>query len=178
MLPKKLRTYMIVNIVMAVLLGIVMEVRNELGTGRHLLIDIGLILFFSSALAALVLGPFALVEIFLYRKRKGIWYQLQGDRPRVPQYSAATAEELRRRKSEAIHSRLTRGDEPPTSGTARTRLFESITQSQTISRAALLLSVADKLEQSGKKEAAERCYRQIMQRFPDSPQAIEACRRL
>jgi len=178
MLPQKIRTYLIVNIVTAILMGIVMAARTGLRTGRYLVIDIGLMLFFSSALAAVCIGPFALVEMYLYRKGKGIWYQWQRAGTPVPQYSAATAEELRQRKSEAIHLRLKRGDEPPARGTARTQLFESITQSQTVSRAALLLTMADKLEQSGKKEAAERCYRQIMQRFPDSPQAVEAGRRL
>ena len=43
---------------------------------------------------------------------------------------------------------------------------------------ALLLNVAVKLEGSGKREAAETCYRQIVERFAGSPPAREAAQRL
>ena len=73
-LPQRLRTYLLVNGVIAILMGIVLAVRTELRSGRFFFIDIILVLAFSSALAALTFGQFALVEIYLYRKRKGVWY--------------------------------------------------------------------------------------------------------
>jgi hypothetical protein len=178
MFPRRLRTYLIVNAVMAILMVFVMALRTELRTGRYLFIDIGLILVYSSVLAALVVGPFALVEIYLYRKKKGIWYEWKTGTRRPPHAFATNPDELRHWKLEAYRARLSRGDLASTRKRERTRLFEAKSQSDPISRAALLLRVADKLELSGKREAARRCYRQIIQRFADSPQARDAARRL
>jgi hypothetical protein len=178
MLPRRLRTYLIVNAVLAILMVVVTAVRNELRTGHFLFIDIGLILFYSSVLGAIIFGPLMLVETYLYRKQKGIWYEWKRGTRRPPRDFATNPDELRHWKSEAHRARLNRGDQPPARNRNRTRLFEANAQSDPVSRAALLLSVADKLELSGKREAARRCYRQIIQRFADSPQARDAARRL
>jgi hypothetical protein len=176
--PRSIRTYLTVNLALAVLMAIVMAVRSELRSGRFLFIDIFLIIFYALVLALLAVGPFALIEIYLYRKKKGVWYEWKNGTRRQPHELSANAAELQHWKSEAIRARLARGAEPSQSGSNRTRLFEPNDAADPVSRAALLMTVADKLERSGKREAAERCYLQITQRFADSPQAQEAAQRL
>jgi hypothetical protein len=176
--PRSIRTYLTVNLALAVLMAIVMAVRSELRSGRFLFIDIFLLIFYALVLASLTVGPFALIEIYLYRKKKGVWYEWKNGTRRQPHELAANAAELQHWKSEALRARLARGAEPSQSGRNRTRLFEPNDAADPVSRAALLMTVADKLERSGKREAAERCYLQITQRFADSPQAQEAAQRL
>jgi hypothetical protein len=176
--PRSIRTYLTVNLALAVLMAIVMAVRSELRSGRFLFIDIFLIIFYALVLASLTVGPFALIEIYLYRKKKGVWYEWKNGTRRQPHELAANAAELQHWKSEAFRARLARGAEPSQSGRDRTRLFEPNDAADPVSRAALLMTVADKLERSGKREAAERCYLQITQRFAGSPQAQEAAQRL
>jgi hypothetical protein len=177
-LPQRLRTYLLVNVVIAILMGVVLAVRTELRSGRFFFIDIILILAFASALAALTVGPLALVEIYLYRKNKGVSYDwiTRFRRPRGDRVIDPC--EIRYRKTEARRVRIARGDPPPADGRDRTRLFEATDSTGTVSRASLLLTVADNLERTGKKEAAGRCYRQIVQRFADSPEAEHAAQRL
>jgi hypothetical protein len=177
-LPRRLRTYLIINVVTAVFMGIVMAVRSELRTGHYLFIDVALIIVFSSMLAAMTVGPFALVEIYLYRKRKGLWYKWKHAPIKSSPDLATDPGELRRRRKEAIRVRSSRGDRFALAGEDRTCLFEMNFRADPVSRASLLLSVADEFERSGKRAAAERCYRQIVQRFAGSPEAMEAAGRL
>jgi hypothetical protein len=176
--PRSIRTYLTANLALAVLMAIVMAVRTELRSGHFLFIDIFLIIFYALVLASLTAGPFALIEIYLYRQKKGVWYEWKNGTRRQPYELAANAAELQHWKSEAFRARLARGAESSQSGSNRTRLFEPNDAADPVSRAALLMTVADKLERSGKREAAERCYLQITQRFADSPQAQEAAQRL
>jgi hypothetical protein len=178
MLPQRLRTYLVVNAAIALLMGIVLAVRTDLRSGRHFFVDLLLILVFSSMLAALTLGQIALVEIYLYRKKKGTWYEWRNRKPRPPRDIVSDPDELAHRRREAFRARLSRADAPADVKTDRTRLFETYSQSDPLSRASLLLNVAEKLERSGKRQAAERCYRQIAQRFADSPEAKVATVRL
>ncbi len=176
--PQRIGTYLYVNLALAVLMAVVMAGRTELRSGRFLFVDIFLIIFYASVLASLTVGPFALIEIYLYRKKKGVWYEWKNS-TRLPHRNLAMSPEERQHwKSEAYRTRLARGTEPALSHTKRTRLFEPNDAADPVSRAALLMTVADKLERTGKREAAERCYLQITQRFTDSPQAEEAGRRL
>jgi hypothetical protein len=177
MFPKRLQTYLRLNCALAVFMAIVMAVRAELRTGRYLLIDVGLILVFSIVLASMLVGPLALTELYLYRKKKGIWYDWRNKTPRRAQDQVLSLEEIQVRKSEAYRVRLSGGGENARSE-LRTKLFQADRQADTVSRAALLMSVAEKLERAGKKDAAKRCYQQIVQRFGHSHQANEAARRL
>jgi hypothetical protein len=164
MIPTRIRTYLVVNIVIAVLLVVFMAMRAS----------IALLLF----IAALVVVPLVLVEVYLYPKKKGIWYDMKhGSRHRAPDFAAQPGE-LVRRKSEALKARVASGEEPIKSGEDRTTLFESSPGEGLVSRATLQLNVAATLERSGKREAAERSYRQIIERFADSPPAREAAQRL
>jgi hypothetical protein len=164
MIPKRIRTYLIGNIVIAVLLVVFMAMRASIVS----------LLF----IVALMVVPFVLVEFYLYPKKRGIWYDLKhGPRHPAPDFVALRGE-LVRRKSEALQARLATGDEPIMGGEDRTKLFESSRGDGSVSRAALQLNVAVTLELSGKREAAERSYRQIIERFADSPPAREAAQRL
>jgi hypothetical protein len=178
MIPKRIRTYLIANIVIAVLMLVVMAVRTDLRTGRHLVLDVALVIMLSSFLAALVVAPLTLVEVYLYRRKKGVWYNLKQGPRRPPPDFVAQPGELARRKSEALRARLARGEDSILSYEDRTALFESDSGDEPISRATLLLTVAIKLEGAGKREAAETCYRQIVDRFAGSPPAHEAAQRL
>jgi hypothetical protein len=164
MMPKRIRTYLIVNIVFAVLMVVFMAIGNNL--------------VLLSFLLALIVAPIVLVERYLYPKKKGFWYDLkQGPRRPAPDFAALPGE-LVRRRSEALGARLARGEALITSREDRTRLFESNPGDGPVSRAALQLKLAVKLEHSGKREAAEKSYRQIIERFADTPPAREAARRL
>jgi hypothetical protein len=178
MFPKRIRTYLILNVASAFVLVIIMAVKPHLKSGRHLIADLMMLIAFAFFFATLVVLPLALVEIYLYRKKKGVWYDMkQGPRRPAPDFAALPDERVRR-KNEALRARLARGVEPTTSPEDRTTLFQSHLPDGSVSRAALLLNVAVKLEGSGKREAAERCYRQIVERFGGSPPAREAAERL
>jgi len=157
---------------------VVLAVRPHLRTGRHLVYDVLFVLAFSSFFAALVVVPLAIVEIYLYRQKKGVWYELKQGPRRPPADFDALSGELDRRKNEAFRARLARGEEPNRNRKDRKALFESKPRDGPVSRAALLLNVAVKLEGSGKREAAETCYKQIVERFAGSPPALEAAQRL
>jgi hypothetical protein len=178
MIPKRIRTYLIVNIVFAVFMVVVMAMRTDLRTGRNLVFNVVSLIAIASLVAALVALPLAIVEIYLYRMKKGVWYDLkQGQRRPAPDFADLPGE-LVRRKGEAFRARLARGEDLLTSHEDRTTLFESNAADGPVSRAALQLKLAVKLERSGKREAAERSYRQIIERFADSPPAREAAQRL
>jgi hypothetical protein len=178
MLPQRIRTYLYVNLALAVLMAVVMAVRTGLGSGNFLFIHIFLVIFYASVLASLTLGPFALIEVYLYRQKKGVWHAWK-NQPRLPRRGLEMSPAEREHwKSEAYRKRLARAGEPVPIHHNRMRLFEPNDAGGSVSRPALLMTVADKLERSGKREAAERCYRQIAERFGDSPQAKEAGRRL
>ncbi len=178
MLPQRIRTYLYVNLALAVLMAVVMALRTQLLSGRFLFVDIFLIIFYAAVLASLTVGPFALIEIYLYRQKKGVWYEWKNQASQPLRDLAMSPEERQHWKSEAYRTRLARGGEPAHTHNNRTRLFEPNKANDPVSRAALLMTVADKLERSGKREAAERCYEQITERFADSPQAREAALRL
>jgi hypothetical protein len=137
-----------------------------------------LIIFYASVLGSLIVGPFALIEIYLYRQKKGVWYEWKNQTRRPLRDLAMSPEERQHWKSEAYRARLAQSGEPSQNHGDRTRLFEPTNAPDPVSRAALLMTVADTLERSGKREAAERCYLQITERFANSPQAEEAGRRL
>jgi hypothetical protein len=130
------------------------------------------------ALGSLFIGPFILVEAYLYRRKKGTWYEWKNQTRRRRGDHAISPEEQKHWKSEALRARLSQGSQPRADHGSRTRLFEDNNAGEAVSRAALLMTVADQFEQSGKREAADRCYVQITERFADSPQAREASRRL
>jgi hypothetical protein len=178
MVPKHIRTYLTLNLALAVLMTVVMAIRTELRTGRFHLIDLFLVAFYSAVLTSIFAGPFAIIEVYLYRRKKGSWYEWKHRKRRSRRDQTKSPEERRYWKNAAYRARASQAGQFPEDSRKRTRLFEKKNAADEVSRPALLMTVADKFEQSGKREAAERCYLQITQRFPESPQAIEAARRL
>jgi hypothetical protein len=175
--PRRIRSYLTFNLVIAVIMAIVMAVRAELKTGHFLLVDFLLFAFYSVVLSSLFFGPLGIVELYLYRQKKGVWYEWKNRTRHSRRDRAIDLEERRHWKNEAVRTRLSRGDLLEDGTTDRTGLFASGT-ADAVSRPALLMTVADRFEREGKREAAERCYLQITQRFANSPQAAVATRRL
>jgi hypothetical protein len=176
--PRRIRSYLAVNLVLAVVMAIVMVVRAELKTGRFTVIDFLLFSFYSAVLTSLFFGPLGIVEIYLYHRKKGVWYEWK-NRTRHPRRDRALNQEERRYwKNEAVFARLCRGDAADDGSAIRSSLFASSTAADAASRPAILMTVAERFERAGKREAAERCYLTITERFAGSPQAAEAARRL
>ena len=176
--PQRIQTYLTFNLALAVVMAVVMAVHAELKTGHFLVIDLLLFAFYSVVLYSLFFGPFGIVEIYLYRRKKGAWYKWRNQTRHRLHDREGNLEERMHWKSEAFRARLSQSQQPQEDHGNRTRLFETTNAADPVSRAALLMTVADKFERSGKREAAERCYLQITERFVDSPQAPEAARRL
>jgi len=178
MVPKHIRTYLTFNLALAVFMAVVLAVRAELRTGRYLLIDGFLIIFYATVLASLFFGPLGVVELYLYCRKKGALYEWKNQTRARRSDRSMSSEERWYWKSEAYRARLALGPQPPADRRARTRLFQERNPAEGVSRPAILMTVADRFERTGKREAAERCYVQIVERFPDSPQAKEAAQRL
>jgi hypothetical protein len=176
--PRRIRSYLTVNLALAVLMAIVMAVRSELKGGRFLVIDYLLFCFYILTLAVIFFGPLGVVESYLYSQKKGTWYAWKHRTNSRRRDRARNLEERRAWKNEAIRARLFRGDVFHDNSANRQRLFASSTPADATSRPAILMTVAERFEREGKREAAERCYLTITERFADSPQAVEAARRL
>jgi hypothetical protein len=176
--PRHIRTYLTFNLVVAVLMAVVMVVRMELKSGNFLLIDYLLFSFYTLILAVIFFGPLGIVEIYLYRQKKGVWYAWKNRTRNRRLDRERNLDERRYWKNAAVLARLSRNDRPQAAPSNRTSLFPTETAGDSVSRAALLMRVADRFERSGKREAADRCYLEITERFANSPQAEEAARRL
>ncbi len=117
--------------------------------------------------------PIVLVEVYLYRHRHGIVYRWRHPVPRRPRFVPPVVPLAARRMAN-----MPGAAEPLAERRPRTRLFESSDPSGVVSRASLLFDVATNLESTGKAIAAQQVYRQVIDRFADSPEASEARHRL
>ena len=126
--------------------------------------------FILAVVGILVCWPLVVVETYLYRKKKGVYYQWK-EAPQRPPRDLVPRHRIRRyaQTAEAETAQKSR---------ARTRLFESSSATAPVSRASLLLTVGDELAEAGKNEAAQKCYRQILERFAGTPEAEQASRHL
>jgi hypothetical protein len=168
--PSRIRTFMVANVVVAIVMVLFLNFKSEFLTGAEFLVGVARVVLILAVLGTMIAGPLIVVEVYLYRMKKGVFFQWTAAspppprdiiaRPRISRYPRPAAEDL----------------VPDTR--VRTRLFESDSATDTVSRAALLLTVGNKLAVEGKKKAAERCYRQILERFADTPEALEASRLL
>jgi hypothetical protein len=130
-------------------------------------------------LVVMILGPLVWVETYLYRKKKGAWYRWKHPR-KLARGDLVTDEDRLLRYPRILdpdRSVLGAG-EPGSNPRPRTRLFESSSPSEPVSRASLLLAVASKLEKSGRMDAAAMVYRQILQDFACTTPARDAAHRL
>ena len=124
MVPQRIRTYLGPNLALAVLMTVVMAIRTELRSGRFLLIDIFLIAFYSAVLASIIAGPFWLIEVYLYRRKKGAWYEWKHQTRRSRRDPTKSPEERRYWKNAAYRARVSQADQLPEDRRDRTRLFE------------------------------------------------------
>ena len=170
LIPSRIRTLMIVNVLVALAMALFLNFKKQIITGAYLLVDIAQIVLVLALLGIVVTVPLVLVEFYLYRKKKGVLYQWTAAPARPPR-DIVTSRRFRRypRTLEAGAADNNR---------VRTQLFESSSATDPVSRAALLLTVGDKLAEAGRKEAAHRCYRQILERFAGTAEAQDAAQRL
>lgn len=174
--PRRIRSYLTLNLALAVVMAVVLAVRTELKTGRFVVIDFLLFAFYSAVLASLFAGPIAVVESYLYRRNKGVWYEWKNRTRRPRPDRGLDLEERRYWKNEALRARLSQGDAARERPADQAGLVASGIRASAASRPAILLTLAGRFECSGKREAAARCYLQIVERFPNSPQAAAASR--
>jgi hypothetical protein len=156
----RIKDLMIVNAIAAVALGVAIAFRDLL----IVVLAVGLVV-------TMILGPLALVEIYLYRKKKGAWYRWGNPSEPRPRYQRPV--DLPPREP-----RVPLPEAPWSTGRSRTRLFERMSPSDPVSRASLLLNVASRLEASGKTGAAAKIYQQILDGFAHTPEAEAAAHRL
>ncbi len=149
----RIKDLMILNAVVAIAFALSMA----LGVG-------GLVVL--SFLTLVMIAPLVWVEIYLYRKKHGFWYHWQNPRKPRPRYERPT-------DLEPYFPKVPAQDEP-TRQRARTRLFETKSPSERVSRASILLTVASQFEASGRMDAAATVYHQILERFPDADEARNA----
>jgi hypothetical protein len=170
LIPSRIRTLMIANVLVALAMVLFLNFKQQIVTSAYLLAEIAQIILVLALVGIVVTAPLALVEFYLYRKKKGVLFQLTAAPARPPR-DVVTRHHVRsyRHKLEA---------ETVDKNRVRTQLFESSSATDPVSRAALLLTVGDKLAEAGKKEAAQRCYRQILERFAGAPEAQDAAERL
>jgi hypothetical protein len=171
----RIRDLMILNAVLAITLGVAIALEDTLMKMRIPLaraLATGLVVL--PTLALVVVGPLALVEIYLYRRKKGSWYRLKNPTPPRPQYQ-------RPADLPPVDTRMPvpafLEDHPP-EPRSRTRLFEAGSTSEPVSRASILLSVARDFEATGRMDAAAKVYQQVLDRFATTPEAQDAAGRL
>jgi hypothetical protein len=170
LIPSRIRTIMVANVPVALALVLFINFKTQVINVAYRFADASWLVLVYALFAILMTAPVALVEVYLYRKKKGVVYDLIIAPPRrrrepVPRLGG-------RRYPRTSQSESTTPSRP------RTRLFESSSATESVSRPALLLSVGDKLARSGKNEAARRCYQQIIERFAGAREAQDASMRL
>jgi hypothetical protein len=129
-------------------------------------------------LLAVIGLPLLWVEQYLYSKQKGFWYarQMGVSRRRPRPLAAQPPREPLSRELALLREAF--GAKWLTRRRLQASLFGAAPRAEPVSRASLLLNVAENLERSGKREAARRCYRQIVQQFSDTEEARQAAERL
>ena len=131
-------------------------------TGRYLLIDIFLIIFYSAVLSSCFFGPLGIVEIYLYRRKKGVWYEWKIGRKtaRRDRSDRADLEARTYWKSEAFGYACLK---EPASNADRRATARDCLKPRTTHRSGVAAGTAHdgrgQVRAVGKAEAAERCYR-------------------
>jgi hypothetical protein len=177
-LPKRLRTIMIVNLAVAVLMGILMPARPAIARNGSVIANTILLLLGASVIGAVLTVPMVLVQMYLYPKKRGLWHVWENGPNRRSGVDGGLPAHVRYPRSPEATSLRSHWQRVLSAKTPRTQLFEAAPATESVSRAALLLTVAQQMETSGKKEAARTCFRQIIDRFAATPEAHEAARRI
>jgi hypothetical protein len=131
-----------------------------------------------SILTIVIVVPLVLVQLYLYPRKQGVWYQWKHGARRPARDSGVLPAHRRYPGSAADFALRTSWEKTMSKQASRTRLFEAESAAESVSRPAILLTVAGRLERSGKKAAARTCYRQILERFGETKEAGNAELRL
>jgi hypothetical protein len=175
-IPSRLRTFMVVNCVVAILMSTLVLMRGSISPQMMWVIQS--LVAIALSLFLIGIGPVIMVQAYLYPKQCGVWYAWRHRKDRPRRDSDPTPAHLRHPPTLEALSLRSRFQRVLATKRARTRLFEEAAPTYAPTRAALMLNVADELELAGKKDSARTCYRQIVERFAGSPAAIEAAARL
>jgi hypothetical protein len=160
---------MIANVIVALAMVLFVNFKKQIITGAHLLVETAWVVLALALVGTMVTAPLVLVELYLFRKKKGVYFQWTAGPARPPR-DIITRPRFRRFRQPL--------EAKAADNKVRTQLFESNSATDPVSRAALLLTVGDNLAQAGKRQAAARCYRQILERFAGTREAQEASERL
>jgi hypothetical protein len=157
----RIKDFMIANVVLALTLAAAIA----LGSFAAL----GVIAF---VVGTFIVLPVVLVEIYVYRRKQGLWYRWRHPLAPRPRYEAPT--------DPLPYPRVLPFGEEGESLLARprTHLFDSGDRSDPVSRVSILLKVAGQLERSGRIGAAARVYQQVIDAGADAPEALNAAARL
>ena len=166
----RIKDLMILNAVLAISLGLSMALSNRIQNKLQILRALVALVVALPFLILVIIGPLAVVEMYLYRKKKGTWYRLQNPRKPPPRYERPT-------DLPPYFSSVPVQDEP-SKPRLRTRLFEAGSPSEPVSRASILMTVASRFETSGRMNAAAKIYHQVLERFPNAAEAQDAAHRL
>jgi hypothetical protein len=170
----RIKDLMILNAVLAITLALSMALNNAISNKIKVIRALVAGLVALPFLMVVIVGPLALVEMYLYRKKKGTWYRMQNPAKPRPRYQRLTDLPPFDPRM-PVPSFL---EEPPSQPQSRTRLFEASSASEPVSRASILLNVASRFEASGRMDAAAKVYHQILERFPNAAEARDAAHRL
>jgi hypothetical protein len=176
--PRRLRTIMIVNVVVAVFMVTLIWLNGGAGGRGSLIMSTIMLLLALSVIGAIITLPMVLVQMYLYPKKHGLWYAWENRSQRGLDAGPQVPAHILYPRSAAAAALRSQWERLLSTKTVRTRLFEGGPATDSVSRAALLLTVAEQMEQAGKKEAARTCYRQIIDRFGATREAEEAAQRV
>jgi hypothetical protein len=178
LLPKRLRTIMIVTVVVAVLMGILIPLRPAIARNASSVAGTIVYLLVVSPIGAIVIALPVLVQMYLYPKKQGLWYAWKTRSQRPARSGVQFPAHVRYPRSPETALLRSQWQRVLSQRTPRTRLFEGVRSTDAVSRAALMLTVGARLEAAGKKEAARTCYEQIIDRFANTLEAHEAAARI
>jgi hypothetical protein len=152
MLPTRIRTILLINVVLAVGFTAVQSLSKDVYL-RQLL---GLLISFTVIMAV----PLILVEQYLFARQRGWWYHFRRDRRPGFRHDPRRSD-----RPPYPRTKPTDGEISPHAAKSQTRLFETSTDGDAVSRASIMRTVAARLEAEGKSEAAKRCLELIAERY-------------
>src|SRR5271166_259391 len=84
LIPSRIRTLMLANIVVALALALLLNFKQQMLAAAYLLVNVAQVIFVLTMIGMLVAVPLVLVESYLYRKKKGVWFQWTAAPARTP----------------------------------------------------------------------------------------------
>lgn len=162
----RIKDWMILNVVLAIVLAGAITLKKS-----GLVLNVLAVAFLVSMLL-----PLLLAEIYLYGQGKGTWYRLRHPIKRRPTPAIGRYQELFATLDSARG--LVKPEAETEPARPRTQLFGAGDSARPVSRARILLDVAQRLAESGRVQAAEKVYRQVLEDYGDSTAAREGLEQL